>query len=144
MSLESLDPVQPAALLHHHGHLVHLAELLGGGEDVGEPVQDHTHGLVVLGGQQVTERLQNSLQQNTRCQPQSELVPPHLSTQVDDLLDIAATGEVGDSPGGLLLGLEVSLDEDINQRLQTARINHGLDLDRVAGGDVGDGPGALL
>ena len=63
---------------------------------------------------------------------------------MDDLLDVAAAGEVGDGPGGLLLGLEVSLDEDIDQRLQTAGINHGLDLDRVAGGDVGDGPGALL
>ena len=63
---------------------------------------------------------------------------------MDDLLDVAATGEVGDSPGSLLLGLEVSLDENIDQRLQTAGINHGLDLDRVAGGDVGDGPGALL
>ena len=65
VGLQSLDPVQPSTLLHHHGHLVHLPELLGGGEDVGEPVQDHTHGLVVLGGQEVTERLQNSLQQNT-------------------------------------------------------------------------------
>ena len=72
------------------------------------------------------------------------MVPPHLSTQVDDLLDVAAAGEIGDGPGSFLLSLEVPLDEDIDERLQTAGINHGLDLDRVAGGDVGDGPGALL
>ena len=145
MSLKSLDPVQPTALLHHHGHLVHLPELLGGGEDVGEPVQHHAHGLVVLGSQEVTERLQNSLEENRKCPiTVNSIARPHLSTQVDDLLDVAAAGEIGDGPGSFLLSLEVPLDEDIDERLQTAGINHGLDLDRVAGGDVGDGPGALL
>ena len=77
-------------------------------------------------------------------QSQSVLPTTHLSAQVDDLLDVAAAGEIGDGPGSFLLSLEVSLDEDIDQRLQTVGINHGLDLDGVAGGDVGDGPGALL
>ena len=63
---------------------------------------------------------------------------------MDDLLDVAATGEVGHCPGRLLLGLEVPLDQDVDQRLQTPGIDDGLDLVRVARGDVGDGPGALL
>ena len=61
--LESLDPVKTPALLHHHGDLVHLPELLGGGEDVGDAVQHHADNLVVLGSQQVTERLEDSLHQ---------------------------------------------------------------------------------
>ena len=68
----------------------------------------------------------------------------HLSAKVDDLLDVAAAGEIGDGPGRFLLGLEVSLDEDVDERLETAGVNHGLDLDGVAGGNVGDGPGTLL
>ena len=76
--------------------------------------------------------------------PSQSVTPAYLSTEMDDLLDVAAAGEVGDGPGGFLLCLEVALDEDIDERLQTAGINHGLDLDGVAGGDVGDGPGALL
>ena len=63
---------------------------------------------------------------------------------MDDLLDVAATGEVGHCPCRLLLGLEVPLDQDVDQRLETPGIDDGLDLVRVARGDVGDGPGALL
>ena len=61
VGLESLDPIEPPALLDHHGHLVRLLELLRRGEDVGDPVQHHAHGLVVLGSQQVTEGFQNTL-----------------------------------------------------------------------------------
>ena len=68
----------------------------------------------------------------------------HLATQVHDLLDCAAAGQVGHGPGGLLLGLEISLDEDVDQRLEAARVNHQLDLSVVTRRDVGDGPGALL
>ena len=79
-----------------------------------------------------------------KYRPLQSVPPAYLSTEVDDLLDVAAAGEIGDGPGSFLLSLEVSLDEDIDERLQTAGINHGLDLDGVAGGDVGDGPSALL
>ena len=63
---------------------------------------------------------------------------------MDDLLDCAAAGQVGHCPGGLLLGLEVSLDEDVNQRLETAGVNHELDLSVVTRRDVTDGPSTLL
>ena len=63
---------------------------------------------------------------------------------MDNLLDSSSAGQVGDSPGGLLLGLEVSLDEDVDQRLQTPGINDHLDLLVVTSSYVGDGPGALL
>ena len=41
--------------------LVDLAELVGCGEDVGEAVEDHVDRLVVLGGQEVAERLEDAL-----------------------------------------------------------------------------------
>ena len=63
---------------------------------------------------------------------------------MDNLLDTPPAGEVGHGPGRLLLSLEVSLHQDVDQRLQAAGVDHGLDLIRVAGSDVGDGPGALL
>ena len=59
-------------------------------------------------------------------------------------LHISSTGQISNRPGSLLLSLEISLDQDVNQRLQTPGIDDGLDLVRVARGDVGDGPGALL
>ena len=63
---------------------------------------------------------------------------------MDNLLNISPAGEIGDSPGGFLLGLEVSLHQDINQRLETPGVNDSLDLCWITGGDVRDGPGALL
>ena len=63
---------------------------------------------------------------------------------MDDLLDGAPAGEVGHGPGGLLLRLEVALDEDVDQRLEAARVNHHLDLRVVPCRDVGHRPGALL
>ena len=61
-----------------------------------------------------------------------------------DLLHGAAAGQVGDGPGSLLLSFEVSFDENVDQRLETAGVNHHLDLLVVTGGDVGDGPGTFL
>ena len=63
---------------------------------------------------------------------------------MDDLLDSAAAGQVGHCPGGLLLGLEVSLDEDVDERLQTPGINDHLDLLMVSSSDVGNCPGTFL
>ena len=73
-----------------------------------------------------------------------ELVQVYLSTKMDNLLDGSSTGQVGHGPGGLLLGLEVSLDEDIDQRLETSCVNDHLNLLVIARGDVGDGPGAIF
>ena len=63
---------------------------------------------------------------------------------MDNLLDSSSAGQVGHSPGGLLLGLEVSLDEDVDERLQTPGINDHLDLLVVSSSYVGDGPGTFL
>ena len=63
VGLQCFYPVQAAALLHHHGHLVSLPELLGRGQDVAHPVQHHVDNLVILGSQQVAEWLENSLRQ---------------------------------------------------------------------------------
>ena len=68
----------------------------------------------------------------------------YLSAKMDNLLDRSSAGQVGHSPGGLLLGLEVSLDEDVDQRLEAASINHELDLRVVTRRDVTDGPSTLL
>ena len=73
-----------------------------------------------------------------------ELVQVYLSAKMNNLLDGSSTGQVGHSPGSLLLGLEVSLDEDVDQRLETSGINDHLDLLVIASGDVGDDPGACL
>ena len=63
---------------------------------------------------------------------------------MNNLLNSSAAGQVGHGPSGLLLGLEVSLDEDVNQRLEAASINHQLDLIVVTSCDVRNGPGTLL
>ena len=68
----------------------------------------------------------------------------YLSAKMDNLLDSSSAGQVGHSPGGLLLGLEVSLDEDVDERLQTPGINDHLDLLVVTSSYVGDGPGTFL
>ena len=108
-------------------HLVNFRQLLSCGQNVAHAIKNNSNSLVILGSEEVAEGLENTF-----------------PAQLDYLRHSAAAGQVGDGPGGLLLSLEVALDEDIDQRLQTVGINHGLDLDRVAGGDVGDGPGALL
>ena len=61
-----------------------------------------------------------------------------------DLLNSSSAGQVSHSPGSLLLSLEVSLDEDVDERHETASINDHLDLLMVSSSDVGDGPGTLL
>ena len=61
VGLERLHPVEAATLLHHHGHLVRLSELLGGSEDVGDTIKYNSYSLVILGSKEVTERLQDSL-----------------------------------------------------------------------------------
>ena len=43
--------------------------------------------------------------------------------------------QVGHSPGGLLLGLDNSLDEDVDQRLGISGINNNLDLLMIAGSE---------
>ena len=68
----------------------------------------------------------------------------YLATQVHDLLNSSSAGQVSHSPGSLLLSLEVSLDEDVDERHETASINDHLDLLMVSSSDVGDGPGTLL
>lgn len=50
-----------------------------------------------------------------------------LSAQVNNLLHGATAGEVSHGPGGLFLGLEVSLD-DVSKWLQDPGIHHDLDL----------------
>ena len=56
--------------------------------------------------------------------------------------------QVGHSPGGLLLGLDISLDEDvdrIDQRLETYGIDNNLDLLMIADSEgCWRWPGALL
>ena len=61
VGLERLHPVEAAALLHHHRHLVSLSELLGSSEDVGDTIKNNSDSLVILGSKEVTERLQDSL-----------------------------------------------------------------------------------
>ena len=41
----------------------------------------------------------------------------YLSANMNNLLDGSFIDQVGHSPGGLLLGLDISLDEDVDQRL---------------------------
>ena len=145
VGLERLHPVEAAALLHHHRHLVGLSEFFSGGEDVRDTIEYNSNGLVILGREEVTERLQDSLQERFLIGYSIiRLSIVHLSTKMDDLLDCAAAGQVGHRPGRLLLGLEVSLDEDVNQRLEAASVNHELDLRVVTRRDVTDGPSTLL
>ena len=68
----------------------------------------------------------------------------HLATEMHNLLDCASASQVGHGPCCLFLGLEISLDEDVNQRLEAASINHQLDLSVVTSCDVRNGPGTLL
>ena len=68
----------------------------------------------------------------------------HLATEMHNLLDCASASQVGHGPGSLFLGLEVSLDEDVNQRLEATSINHQLYLIVVTSCDVRNGPSTLL
>ena len=68
----------------------------------------------------------------------------YLATQVHDLLNSSSAGEISHSPGSLLLSLEVTLDQDVDERLKNSGVHHSLDLITVAGGDVAHSPGGLL
>ena len=63
---------------------------------------------------------------------------------MDNLLDCSTASEVCDGPGGFLLSLEVSLDEDVNERKETPSVNDHLDLLVIASSNVGDCPGTFL
>ena len=63
---------------------------------------------------------------------------------MDNLLDGSSARQHGNGPDGLLLGVEISLDEDVDQGLETSGVNDLLDLLVVASGDVGDSPGTFL
>ena len=69
---------------------------------------------------------------------------PYLSTKMHNLLNGAPTGQVGHSPGCLLLSLEIPLDQDVDQRLQNPSIYHCLNLGVIASCYVGDCPGSFL
>ena len=90
--LEVLDLVQPVALLDHVADLLSLADLVRGAEDVVDAVEDDGDGLVVSGGEEVAERLED----------------PVLA-EGNDLLDRASGSQVGHCPRSLLLSLEVAL-----------------------------------
>ena len=62
----------------------------------------------------------------------------YLSANMNNLLDGSFIDKVGHSPGGLLLGLDISLDEDVDQRLgwrHLSGINNNLDMMMIAGSE---------
>ena len=46
---------------HHLSHLIHLRELLGCCQDVADTIENDADSLVILGGEQVTEGLEDTL-----------------------------------------------------------------------------------
>merc|ERR1712055_619050 len=96
-------------------------------ENVKAKIEDNPDGLVILGGKQVTERLEYAL-----------------TAQVDDLRHRATTGQVCNSPCSLFLCFEVALDEYVNEGLQDSSIHNHLDLSTVSSSYVADRPSSFL
>lgn len=105
--------------------LVHLTDL----EDVLKTVEGDLDDLVVDRAQEITHWANAAL--------------------ADEVADLGRLREttgsgVGDGPACLLLGLEVGILENVDERGNNVGVNDGLDLVRRAGSDVGDGPACLL
>jgi hypothetical protein len=107
------------------GGLVHLTDL----ENVLKTVKSNLDDLVVHAGKKVAKGTDTSL-----------------VDEVTDLLRLGETtrGGVGDSPTGLLAGLEVSVSEEVDKGRNDVGVNDGLDLSGVSSSNVGDGPACLL
>jgi hypothetical protein len=120
--------------------LVDLSNL----QDVLQTVKGDLDDLVVHGVEQVTHGLDTALRD-----------------EVSDLVGLLETtrGGVGDGPASFLLGLEVGVLENVDQRRNDVavirrcsglskgtnlRIDDSLNLHGGAGSDVGDGPASLL
>ena len=67
-----------------------------------------------------------------------------LGDEVGHLGLVAADGQVGDGPGGLLLSLELSLGQMSDDHGHEAGLDHRLDLLLVARSDVGQEPHCFL
>ena len=105
--------------------LVHLANL----QDVLQTIQGNLDNLIVHANQDIAKGLDASL-----------------GNKVSDLVGLvqSSRGGVGDSPASLLLGLEVGVLENVDQRGDNVGVNDILNLNTGPCGDVGDGPASLL
>lgn len=56
----------------------------------------------------------------------------------------ASGSSVRDRPAGFLLGLEIGILENVDERRNDVGINDGLDLHSRTGSDVGNGPASFL
>ena len=107
------------------GFLVHLADL----EDVLKTVESNLDDLVVGACEEVAQGLDAA----------------HLNQEANLSRPLkTARSSVGNSPAGLLSGLEISVLEEMDERLDDVRIDDSLDLGGVAGSNVRDGPAGLL
>ena len=97
MRLKGLNLIQTSALFDHDRHLVGLTHFHGYGQDVLEAVQNHGHRLVITSVEEVAERLEHS-----------QLAQAH------DLFSGTARGQIGHSPCGLFLRLEVTLKKELS------------------------------
>lgn len=135
MLLEVMDGVHATGLLNEYrilvdstrtgSLLVHLANL----ENIVQAVERDLDNLVIHHVEQVTEGFDTSL--------------GHKVTDLRWLLK-STRRRVGNSPAGLLAGLEVGVLENVDERRDDIGINDGLDLRRGASCNVGDGPARLL
>ena len=105
--------------------LVHLANL----KDVVETVERNLDDLIVHHLQEVTQGLDATLGNEI--------------ANLRGLLETTGRG-VRNRPARLLLGLEVGILEDVDERRDDVRIDDGLDLLRGSSGNVGDRPASLL
>lgn len=105
--------------------LVHLTHL----QDVLKAVEGNLDDLVVRACEQVTQWLDAA----------------HLDEESNLSRSLkAARSGVGYSPASFLSRLEITILEEVNERLDDVCIDDSLDLRRVSSGDVGDGPAGLF
>jgi hypothetical protein len=102
---------------------IRLADL----EDVVETLEGNRDDSGVAGSEQVAEGLDAAL-----------------SNEVADLLGRTAAGGVRNGPGSVLLDVEFSVTQKIDEGRDDVGINDDLNVGLVAGGNVGDGPASLL
>lgn len=111
--------IYEAVLLQDFTQCFFLAETVRRSENVVHSVEDHSGDFAVRSSEHVNERLHSSL-----------------SEEHGDLLYGSGTRQVADGPASLLLGLRITILQEINEGREQVVIDHSLHLVFAPGGDV--------
>lgn len=129
MMLQIVNANHPPSLLNKHSILIRtpirLLIALPNLQNILQPIQRNLNNLIIRALQQVTQWLDAPLTNKV----------PNLTRFLQ-----APTSSVRHSPARLLLRLEVSVLENVDEGRDDVGVDDGLNLRRRTSGDVGDGP----